>query len=241
MTAFNFNFRNGSEFICNSISSYYDNTTALKINLLFENSKWTPGAGDFDFASAAAKGGTYVQVEGSGLVLEPPSGKTWTMGLPVSGDGGIVVGGAGKVVLDGAKWAALGTALIRKGATLDLGGTAAEDLFVTGGGTLENGTVSGGVAISLKEDGSAAEEGLPLLRNVSFSGPARVKLELTGGALQPPYRTVAVARYDGDVPDVGSWRLVKNPADRTLGAKFTAENGTVYMTPGKYGTVLIIR
>jgi hypothetical protein len=43
------------------------------------------------------------------------------------------------------------------------------------------------------------------------------------------------------VPDVGSWRLVKNPADRTLGAKSTAENGTVYMTPGKYGTVLIIR
>jgi hypothetical protein len=237
---FNFNFRNGSEFICNSIKTYYADMTALDIELLFENSKWTPGAGDFDFY-AAAPTGVCVKVEGAGLVLEPPAGKTWTMGLPVSGDGGIVVGGAGKVVLDGAKWAALGTALIRKGATLDLGGTAAEDLFVTGGGTLENGTVSGGVAISLKEDGSAAEEGLPLLRNVSFSGPARVKLELTGGALQPPYRTVAVARYDGDVPDVGSWRLVKNPADRTLGAKFTAKNGTVYMTPGKYGTVLIIR
>ena len=241
MTAFNFNFRNGSEFICNSISSYYDNTTALKINLLFENSKWTPGAGDFDFASAAAKGGTYVQVEGSGLVLEPPSGKTWTMGLPVSGDGGMVIGGEGRVLLDGSKWAALGTVKIMEGSTLDLGGTTADDLFVTGGGTLENAVVSGGVAIRLNEDASAAEEGLPLLRNVSFSGPARVKLELTGGALQPPYRTVAVARYDGDVPDVGSWRLVKNPADRMLGAKFTAENGTVYMTPGKYGTVLIIR
>jgi hypothetical protein len=174
-------------------------------------------------------------------VLEPPADKTWTMGLPVSGDGGMVIGGEGRVLLDGSKWAALGAVEIREGATLDLGGTTAEDLFVTGGGTLENGTVSGGVAIRLNEDASAAEEGLPLLRNVSFSGPARVKLELTGGALQPPYRTVAVARYDGAVPDVGSWRLVKNPADRTLGAKFTAENGTVYMTPGKYGTVLIIR
>lgn len=237
---FNFNFRNGSEFICNSIKTYYADMTALDIELLFENSKWTPGAGDFDFY-AAAPTGVCVKVEGAGLVLEPPAGKTWTMGLPVSGDGGMVIGGAGKVVLDGAKWAALGTARIREGATLDLGGTTADDLFVTGGGTLENGTVSGGVAISLKEDGSAAEEGLPLLRNVSFSGPGRVKLELKGGALQPPYRTVAVARYDGTVPDVGSWRLVKNPADRTLGAKFTAENGTVYMTPGKYGTVLIIR
>ena len=240
-TAFNFNFRNGSEFICNSIVAHYDNMETLKINLLFNDSKWTPGADNFDFASVAAKGGTYVKVEGSGLVLEPPSGKTWTMGLPVSGDGGMVIGGAGRVLLDGSKWAALGAVKIMEGATLDLDGSTAEDLFVTGGGTLENGTVSGGVAISLKEDGSAAEEGLPLLRNVSFSGPGRVKLELTGGALLPPYRTVAVARYEGAAPDVGSWRLVKNPADRTLGAKFTAENGTVYMTPGKYGTVLVVR
>ena len=240
-TAFNFNFRNGSEFICNSIVAHYDNMETLKINLLFNDSKWTPGADNFDFASVAAKGGTYVKVEGSGLVLEPPSGKTWTMGLPVSGDGGMVIGGEGTVILDGTGWTALGTVKIKEGATLDLGGTTAEDLFVTGGGTLENGTVSGGVAISLKEDGSAAEEGLPLLSNVSFAGPGRVKIALTGGALQPPYRTVAVARYEGAAPDVGSWRLVKNPADRTLGAKFTAENGKVYMTPGKYGTVLIVR
>ena len=240
-TAFNFNFRNGSEFICNSIVAHYDNMETLKINLLFNDSKWTPGADNFDFASVAAKGGTYVKVEGSGLVLEPPAGKIWTMGLPVSGDGGMVIGGEGRVLLDGSKWAALGAVKIMEGATLDLDGTTAEDLFVTGGGTLANGTVSGGVAISLKEDGSAAEEGLPLLRNVSFAGPGRVKLELTGGALLPPYRTVAVARYEGAAPDVGSWRLVKNPADRTLGAKFTAENGKVYMTPGKYGTVLIVR
>ena len=240
-TAFNFNFRNGSEFICNSIVAHYDNMETLKINLLFNDSKWTPGADNFDFASVAAKGGTYVKVEGSGLVLEPPAGKTWTMGLPVSGDGGMVIGGAGRVLLDGSKWAALGAVKIMEGATLDLDGSTAEDLFVTGGGTLENGTVSGGVAISLKEDGSAAEEGLPLLSNVSFAGPGRVKIALTGGALQPPYRTVAVARYEGAAPDVGSWRLVKNPADRTLGAKFTAENGKVYMTPGKYGTVLIVR
>ena len=151
------------------------------------------------------------------------------------------LGGEGRVLLDGSKWAALGAVKIREGATLDLGGTTAEDLFVTGGGTLANGTVSGGVAISLKEDGSAADDVLPLLSNISFAGPGRVKLELTGGALLPPYRTVAVARYEGAAPDVGSWRLVKNPADRTLGAKFTAENGKVYMTPGKYGTVLIVR
>ena len=240
-TAFNFNFRNGSEFICNSIVAHYDNMETLKINLLFNDSKWTPGADNFDFASVAAKGGTYVKVEGSGLVLEPPAGKIWTMGLPVSGDGGMVIGGEGRVLLDGSKWAALGAVKIMEGATLDLDGSTAEDLFVTGGGTLENGTVSGGVAISLKEDGSAADDGLPLLSNVSFAGPGRVKIALTGDALLPPYRTVAVARYEGTAPDVGSWRLVKNPADRTLGAKFTAENGKVYMTPGKYGTVLIVR
>ena len=240
-TDFGFSFRNGSEFFCNSIKAHYASMPGLKVNLLFDNSKWTPGAGDFAFTGTSFASASVV-VEGAGLRLEPPAGKTWTFGLPVSGDGGMVVGGEGTLQLDGGKWSAKGAVDVKTGATLDLGGTEAEGLFVSGGGTLKNGTLSGGgIAVSLNEDGTAANGDLPLLSGIGFSGSMRVKLNLADGRLLPPYRTVAIARYEGEAPDVGSGRIVKDPENRTLGAKFTAKDGAIYMTPGYYGSILIVR
>ena len=238
---FDFNFRNGSEFFCNSVKAYYSDMPDMKVNLLFNDSKWTPGGGDCNFSVIAATG-VNVSVEGRGLVLMPPEGKTWTMNLPISGSGGMVASGKGKVVLDASKWAAEGVAEVEADATLDLGGSEAQGLYVTGAGTVENGTISGGgIAVSVDIEGANTLEGTPLLRNIDFSGFVRVKLEIEDGVLSEPYRPIAVARYEGDAPAVDSWRMKKLSYDRTISAKFSAVDGMVYMTPTRLGTTIIMR
>lgn len=240
-SAHSFNFRNGSEFRCNLITNYNAALMNSATVFTFENSRWIPGDVDFVFASHVMTN-LQIAVEGAGLVLEPPAGRTWELRMPVSGDGGIVVGGEGRVVLDGEKWSAQGAARINSGSTLDLDGTVVEGLYVTGGGTLTGGTVrGGGVAVALKKDGTLADDAIPVLDGVLFSGPVRVRPELVEGTLSAPYRAVAVARYEGDAPDVASWRMAKQPSDRALGAKFSAKDGKIYMTPGHYGMVLIVR
>ena len=234
-----FNFRNSSEFICNSIK--LSSTTTGALTLLFNDSKWMPGSGDFDFA-AAVTNVVSVVAEGRGLVLDVPANKTWTMNLPISGSGGMVAGGKGKVVLDASKWAAEGVAEVEAAATLDLGGGEAQGLYVAGAGTVENGTISGGgIAVCVDAEGANRLEGTPLLRNIDFAGRVSVKLEIDEDVLSEPYRPIAVARYEGEAPAVGSWRMKKLSYDRTVGARFSAIDGTVYMTPSRQGTTIIVR
>ena len=239
-----FAFRNESEFRCSALTYYYYSSQGAavgKYRITFDNSKWIPGTGDFtfDFPHYSNFG---VIVENEGLVLEPPAGKTWTVSMPIEGPGGMVVGGAGTVRLDGSKWSATGVAKVQENATLDLGATTAPGLVVGGAGTISNGTISGGGLKTALADDGTVEGDLPTLSGVAFSGSFRVDVSRGDAAesLATPYRTVAVANYSGAAPDVSGWRI-RNVGESGIGAKFEARDGKVYMTPTVKGCVIKVR
>lgn len=232
-----FFFRNGSDFRCSSLEA----STAGKIipsryAFTFDDSTWTPGSDDFTFDFPTV---TNVQIiaEGRGLVLAPPADKTWDFRLPVSGTGGMVAAGKGTVRLDGARWNAAGPFEIAADATLDLAASCATGLVVSGSGTLANARlVRGGLASALADDGTVTAE-LPVFDGVEFEGSFRVDAGRSA-PLARPYRTVAVARYAGEAPDVSGWRLCGLAG---VGAVFEAAEGVVRMTPGDRGLLLIVR
>ena len=234
-TTSTFAFRNGSEFRCDRMTC--TSPVTADQYFVFDGSKWIPGADDFtfDFPSVPA---AKVVTEGEGLVLEPPVNKTWTFNLPVTGEGGLVVGGEGTVVLDGAKWSATGAARVRAGATLDLGGTVSAGLLVGGEGTVRNGT-AGGIALRVDEDYRTKE--VPALDGVSFAGRARVDLGRTDeDPLVEPFRTITVCTYEGTAPDVSGWRL-KGTGLRNIRGAFKAADGVVTVLPEHSGLLLIVR
>ena len=240
----NFAFRNCSEFHCSALTYYYYSTQGAavgKYRMTFDNSKWIPGTGNFtfDFPHYSDFG---VVVENEGLVLEPPAGKTWTVSMPIEGTGGMVVGGAGTVQLDGSKWTATGVVKVQENATLDLGATTASGLVVGGAGTVSNGTIAnGGMKIALADDGTVDGD-VPTFSDMETSG--RFKVDLSRGdaasPLAKPYREVAIANYTGAAPNVSGWRI-KNVGESGLGAKFEARDGKVYMTPFVKGFAIVIR
>ena len=234
-------FRNGSEFRCSELRYASSGTATGAYTLTFDNSKWIPGIGDFTF-SFPGYSNLKVVVENEGLVLEPPAGKTWTVSMPIEGTGGMVVGGAGTVSLDGEKWTATGVVNVQDGATLDLGGTTAAGLVVGGAGTVSGGTISrGGMKVSLADDGTVTSA-IPTFDGMSFSKLFKVDVSRGGSAarLAKPYRTVVVADYTGSAPDVSGWRM-RNAGESGLGARFEAHDGHVYMTPKVSGVILIVK
>lgn len=239
----NYAFRNGSEFRCSGLSYYHYASQGAAVGaytLTFDNSKWIPGTGDCVLSSQTYSNFKVV-VENEGLVLEPPAGKTWTVSMPIEGTGGMVVGGAGTVSLDGTKWTATGVANVQEGATLNLGATTAAGLVVGGAGTVSNGTISrGGLKTSLADDGTV-EGDLPTLSGVATTGSFRVDVSREGATspLAKPYRTVAVANYSGAAPDVSGWRI-RNAGESGIGATFEARDGKVYMTPVTKGFSVIL-
>ncbi len=240
----NYVFRNGSEFRCSGLTyNHYAAQGAAPgaCRLTFDNSKWIPGTDNFSFDFPQFSNFSVV-VENDGLVLEPPSGKTWSVAMPISGTGGMVVGGAGVVGLDGTKWAATGVAKVRAGSTLDLGGTTATGLVVGGPGTVSNGTISGGgIKIALANDGTV-EGDVPMLSGVTSAGRFRVDVSREGASapLSKPYVAAAVANYAGAAPDVSMWRI-GNTGEIGLGARFEARDGKVYMTPKAVGFMITVQ
>ena len=245
-----FAFRNGSE-LRTKVLDYNASTTEPAgsgtvrggaMQFTFSNSKWIPGTDNFSFAFPTLADVSVI-VEDEGIVLEPPSGKTWNWGLPISGGGGMVVGGAGTLVLTGSQWSATGVARVKSGATLSLGGTTATGLVVGGPGVVTDGTVSnGGICVAVADDGSVTN-GIPSLSGVAFSGKTRVDISRAGApALAKPYVTVAVASYySGTAPDVSSWR-VANTGASAIAASFEARDGFIYMTPlDKPGLTIIVQ
>ena len=240
-TVIGYAFRNGSEFRCSELRYASSGTATGAYTLTFDNSKWIPGTGDFTF-SFPGYSNLKVVVENEGLVLEPPAGKTWTVSMPIEGTGGMVVGGAGTVSLDGEKWTATGVVNVQDGATLDLGGTTAAGLVVGGAGTVSGGTISsGGMKVSLADDGTVTSA-IPTFDGMSFSKLFKVDVSRDGSAarLAKPYRTVVVADYTGAAPDVSGWRM-RNAGESGIGARFEAHDGHVYMTPKVSGVILIVK
>lgn len=233
-------FVNGSEFRCYEIRTNRTLTAENPMRFTFDNSKWIPTlSGDFTFECELPET-IVIAVTNVGLVLDVPADATWTMNRPVTGTGGIVKQGSGTLVLGATSVAYGGVTRIDDG-VVDLGGNSLP-VKVGGSGTLTNGTIAdGGIAVSVAEDGTVTSE-IPTLAGVEISGRLKVDCgrSAADGALERPYRTVAVAKYDGEAPNISRWKAV-NLGQSELRGKFEAVDGVVYMTPVFRSMVISIR
>ncbi len=204
-------------------------TPSGELKLTFDDSQWIPGSGNLSFSTNRDSAAMDIVSEGVGLVLQPPQGEEWTFDIPLRGDGGFVKRGAGTVVFPGAYAGHKGRTVVEDG-VLDLNGS--EWVYGSFGGG--NGVVSGGVlrnarvSLDVTDDGQTWKtETTPCFSGCTFTGRTRVDLGRTAqDPLSLPYRSLVVARYCGEAPDVSRWRLVGTGIKRTKGV-FSADNGVV--------------
>lgn len=233
-------FVNGSEFRCSEIRTNAALTAERPTRITFDSSKWIPTlSGDFMFECELPET-TVIAVTNVGLVLDVPADATWTMNRPVTGTGGLVKQGAGVLVLGPTSVGYTGVTRIDEGA-VDLAGNSLP-VRVGGSGTVMNGTIAnGGLAVSIADDGTVTGA-IPTLSDIAVTGRFRVDAGRSSAdvQLERPYKAVAVAKYEGDAPDVSRWKAV-NLGVRELGGRFEAHDGTVYMTPYYRSMVISIR
>ena len=91
-------FRNGSRFNSNGFVSLSGGTVAKPITVIFDDSEWFPGAGDRTIPTTLCNVTT--KLEGSGIVVNPSAGDTWTFNQPMVGEGGFTMKGEGTFVFD---------------------------------------------------------------------------------------------------------------------------------------------
>jgi len=153
-----------------------------------------------------------------GLILDIPSGETWTLAQNVTGPGFVTLTGAGTLALSGNITAGF-----------------------AGGGTVSGGTLVNG---RIRAD-ATGEAGSPTFANTTLSGTVKVDLGLGETPQTKPYPTgVRVATFTGKVPNAGSFRLVNagtSESGRRLSGIFTVTDGVVTVDVVEKGLLLIVR
>ena len=221
-----FTFANGSLFCCNSVDFWTkDRRGVVPVSLVFDDSEWNPGPGDFTFVSPNQDVLTFAV--GRGLVLAPALGATHTWRYLLEGSGGLVKRGDGRVVMNVANASYAGLTVIEAG-VLDLDGTTWSGRTFGGmGGTIANGTLERCVV---------ANTNLTYAATVRFVG--RHTIDLGGEGAAGDVRVVG--HYEGNAPDLSAWR-VANGAEDHLGATFTVSDGLIMAKLKVSGLMVIFR
>lgn len=238
-----FVFANGSTFRCNKLFGG-EKQRDCERSILFDDSAWWPGDGDFTFAADSADSPiTFdVRTRGKGLVLSPTEGVTYTWDLDLSGEGGLQKRGAGTLVLDAARMLYAGATVVEEG-VLDLDGTAATNKVFGGTGTLADAAlVQPTFCVTVSDDLSDSTY-LTLAADVTLEGRVTVDLDRTGPGLNfdktKPFRVLA---YTGTAPNVSRWKLVGTGIESGVRGVFAAADGFVICTlADPLGLAIIVR
>jgi len=91
-------FRNGSRFNSTGFASTSGQTASYPITVIFDDSEWFAGGGDRTIPTTLCNVTT--KLEGSGLVVKPSAGETWTFNQPMVGEGGLAKKGEGTFLFD---------------------------------------------------------------------------------------------------------------------------------------------
>ena len=241
MIAATFLFRNGSKAYVGRVDTASLNVAKYHpLYMVFDDSEWIPASGDYVFEWSDPSKMSIVATNGN-LRLPVPDGATWTMNQPVTGNGGLANTGAGTLVIGEGAAQYKGPTVAGEGATVDFGGHPA-NVRMAGAGTFANGTVTGGIALELDASGASVE--VPTIASdLALSGTIRVSAGRTSETpLQEPYAAFDVLKYDGDAPDVGSFRL-RDTGVRNLGGEFAVDavRKVVVCTPSMLGGVILVR
>jgi hypothetical protein len=213
-----------------------------QLKFVFDDSLWIPPEDTTAFSQKYASDCIETIAAGRGLVLSPEKGKSWDFDIELSGDGGFVKRGEGTVVFDGVHAKHLGRNVAEEG-VLDLNGSMwVQKRFGGGDGVISNGRLQNPkISLDVVDDGESwTAASTPNFSGCTFEGTVKVDLGRTAeNPLKLPYRSLVVARYTGEAPNVGAWRL-RGTGIRRTGGVFTASDGVVSVEVGQASSLVTI-
>ena len=207
--------------------------TALgAFQMVFDDSTWDFGADDFVLNNARfpVADKFSLKMEGAGLIVAPAAGKTFTLDVPVTGEGGFVNRGEGTVAFASGRYGFTGK-LVAESGVIDLSaaGTIENATIGAGAGVISGGTFHN-ATIVLASVGAA----VPTFANCTFTGVTRV---IVGGE---PGRTVGmtVANCTGTLEGVDTFRLWGWDGFR---GRFSVASGTIRADIGLSSMIIVVR
>lgn len=243
-------FRNGSVFAACPVNDVARSDYAM--TLVFDNAEWRWDGGDATLSYSnssgswvlykpASSGSTNlrdIRMEGTGVIMKPDAGCTFTTEVPFKGTGGFVAAGDGTVKFTGGTLQFTGLLDIRSGA-VDLTETdARESLTVRGPGTLKGGEIATLTISETFDDGTVA--GAPVLDGVT-AGKVVVDFGRDESSPMDTCDNLLVATYPaGDPPVVGKWSVSGTGIPKSKGS-FTVANGEVRATVFSAGFLMIVK
>ena len=199
-------FRNGSTFAVDTFKQIVD-TSANQITFAFDDAVWQYGTDDYllEYLPSGKGNGLrpthHIEMRGTGVILKPAVGKTFTTEVKFEGEGGMVCDGEGTVKFKDDALAFSGLLDIRKG-TVDLSESAKlSSLSVRGPGTLKGGNVD---VLTIRPQSSGSEiAGAPILDGINAG---RVIVDFAAGEPMDlnGFEKVCVATFGGDV---SKWKV----------------------------------
>lgn len=144
-------------------------------------------AAEFTYEFTNSVPGAYFEVRGTGLVMAPAAGQTFTLAEPLHGEGGFVNRGEGTVVLADGAVRYSGVTRAQSG-TVSFADADVANVTLAGSGSFVNGTLSGTRVLA---DGT-----VPDLDGLTLDGTVTV---VFGDGTPEIGTTVDVARYSGDI------------------------------------------
>ncbi len=182
---------------------------------------------------------------GDGAIVKTGAG---TLVFGMNGDNASVTNGGGVVVKEGVMQISAGvlgdgaSVNVMEGATLDLGGDAANAVAVggvNGAGTVQNGLLAGAIKVDI--DNASLDGIITLGAEIAVKDSGFKVAFVYEDELTVKGQTVPVCRLGDGVPvDYSLWKASGLPEG--LGAEFFATEGVVYATiKSAGGTVIIVR
>ena len=202
--------------------------------LAFNGAEWKmTDSGNFAIPGGSFNDHLKIEMVGRGLILAP-SDAICTVNVPFVGDGGLLVTNRGTVAFAAGTYGFTGACHVVRDAVVDL----------SAAGKVSNGRFAGaGTILAGDFDGATivVGEDVPVFNSCSFGGRTRVDFGRADDSPVPEdqRKDIVVARYEGDAPNVLSWRAVH--AGKGLHGWFRAENGVIKADLDYSGMMVIIR
>ncbi len=192
-------FHDGSVFCCATLNEKDATIITSPLTFAFDDAEWRPSrANNADWTLAPPLSPYLVyEMRGKGVVFAPSTGVTYTIAAPLTGDGGLVVRGAGTVKLSAGAYAFSGVCRVEEGAIdLSAAGTLSNAKF-GGAGTVKGATVNR-CTLSLMAEDDWTVSATPTFDGCSLNGTLRVDFG----------RDETCPLDEGKIPDwitIGAW------------------------------------
>lgn len=236
-------FANGSTLCVGAFSSLLGNNYSR--TFVFDDSTWNVGANDLtlDSTVTAVDKFSVVASAGVGIRLRIASGNTLSFAeVPLTGDGGLVMEGAGTVSFGEGMYQAAGKIVPQTG-LIDFIDAGTLGVLTIGQGA---GTIKGLAATKITLEVEVDDDGNVIGDVPVFDGGSVAKAYVSfgrdaGHALEKLPENALIARYTGDVPPAINWRKALDIGEGKASLVVTAANGEIRATAVRTGALILVR